>query len=610
MFLVSYANTLFSISPSIDLVPDTTINLSSSVKAGELSILFCGISTSSTGIIVDPSSFIGIVAIENKNNIFYPLEDFDESTPLKSVHHFRFKINEDINFTNDLNIYWCGKAENDQQITFYYWQPVGSIGKWEKAASDISDSSVIEIQQNFTGDLFIGEDNYVDICIVATPDFGEKCSLFTDYVKITIYGQGSSNYGSAVSSIISPDNLDRWEFLSWVDYKDSSTSIRYHILFENETGDYNLVNDNLLPGNEDGFTSSPVNLNSLPPYEIKIFANLSTNNPSVSPEIDHWSLIWQTSNKIWKDEFSSSFRIDESNNIQFLDDEAELIISLNDWPMFGKNSGNTRSSEGFGPDGNNHSLYWYSTTQSGGEYRSPVIKNNILYIPSINGEKIYSFNATIPINDEGSTIIPVDEVDIPQNNIESSPALTDDDKLIVVSGTRSIDGDIENKVFAYDTKNILSEDTIWEFDYIDINSDNPYICYSSSPTIYEDKILITSWSGSTSIWDSLWEYFNLSYGNNKLIALNFDGDFEWEYDLPAGSFSSPAVHNDIVIVGCENKDGDSIFGINVNNGEELWNNNIGPIGQSCPLIFEDKVFYYHKRNGSYTLYRIRTCYSP
>ena len=171
-------------------------------------------------------------AIENKNNIFYPLEDFDESTPLKSVHHFRFKINEDINFTNDLNIYWCGKAENDQQITFYYWQPVGSIGKWEKAASDISDSSVIEIQQNFTGDLFIGEDNYVDICIVATPDFGEKCSLFTDYVKITIYGQGSSNYGSAVSSIISPDNLDRWEFLSWVDYKDSSTSIRYHILFE------------------------------------------------------------------------------------------------------------------------------------------------------------------------------------------------------------------------------------------------------------------------------------------------------------------------------------------------------------------------------------------
>ncbi|MCJ2512879.1 MAG: PQQ-binding-like beta-propeller repeat protein [Candidatus Thermoplasmatota archaeon] len=535
--------------------------------------------------------------IKNKNNIFYPLEEFDESSPLKIVHHYRFKIKENINFTNEINIYWCGKAENEQKITFYYWQPVGSIGKWEEAASGVSNSSVIEIQQNFTGDLFIGEDNYIDICIVATPDFGERCSLFTDYVKITVYGQGSSSYGAAISSVISPNYLDRWEFLLWEDYEKSGTSIRYHILYENETGDFNLIDDSYLSGNEEGFTSSPVYLDSLPLYDIKILANLSTINPSLSPEIDSWSLIWQTSDKIWSDQFSSSFRIDEVDNILFSNDEAKLILSVNDWPMFGKNSENTRSSDSYGPDADNHSLYWYSTTKSGSEYRNPILKNNILYIASIDGDILYAFNATIPLGDEGSTILPVDQSDIPQNTIESSPALTEDGKLIVASGTRSNDGDIDNKVFAYNTQNILSENTIWEFNYSDIDPDNPYICYSASPTIYEDKILISSWSGKNSIWNSLWNYFNLTYGNNKIIALNFDGNLEWEYDLPAGSFSTPAAQNDIVIVGCENKDGNSIFALDANNGDKLWDNNIGPIGRSCPLIYDDKVFIITKEIG-------------
>ncbi len=538
--------------------------------------------------------------IESKNNIFYPLNEVNEPLlllPMKKIHHFRLKINENINFTNKLNIYWCGKAENDKKISLYYWQPADPIGKWEVAATGISNSSVIEIQQNFTGDLFIDKDNFIDFCLVATPNFKESCSVFTDYVKINTYGQGSSYYGHAISSEISPDNLDRWEFLSWQDYERIGTSIKYHILYKNDTGDFNLIDDYYLSGNENGFTSPPINLEDLPLYDIKILANLSTNNPSISPEIDSLSILWQTNNNIWRDRFSSPFRIDQNDNIIISNDEAKLILSVNDWLMFGKNSKNTRSSDGYGPDSNNHSLYWYTTTLSGGEYRNPVIKNNILYIASIDGDILYSFNATIPQGDEGSTIIPSKQVEIPVNTIESSPALTSDGKLIVVSGTRSSEGDIDNKIFAYSTDNILSDNTVWEFNYSEIDEDNAYICYSASPTIYEDKILISSWSGKDSIWDSLWNYFNFSSGNNKLIALDFDGNFKWLYDLPAGSFSNPAVYNDIVIVGCENNDGKSIFAIDVNNGEKIWDNNVGSIGRSSPLIYDDKIFVTIKERG-------------
>jgi len=538
--------------------------------------------------------------IESKNNYFYPLNEVNEPLlllPMKKIHHFRFKINENINFTNKLNIYWCGKADNDKKITLYYWQPAGLLGKWEEAATGISNLSVIDIQQNFTGDFFIDEDNFIDICIVATPNYEEVCSLFTDYIKITTNGQGSSYYGHAISSEISPDNLDRWEFLSWEDYERSETSIRYHILYKNNTDGFNLVTDTYLPGNKIGFTSYPVSLEDLPLYDIKILANLSTNNPSISPEIDSLSLIWQTNNNMWRDRFSSSFRIDQIDNIIISNDEAKLILSVNDWLMFGKNSANTRSTNSYGPDINNHSLYWLTTTLSGGGYRNPVLNNNILYIPSIDGDKLYSYNATIPVNEINSTIIPLKEVDIPEDIIQSSPALTNDGKLIVGSGRTSSAGDIDNKIFAYSTNNILSDNPIWEFNYSDIDENNPYICYSASPTIYEDKILISSWSGKDSIWDSLWNYFNFSSGNNKLIALDFDGNLKWLYDLPAGSFSSPAVDNDIVIVGCENNDGNSIFAIDVDNGEKIWDNSVGSIGRNNPLIYDDKVFITVKERG-------------
>ena len=49
---------------------------------------------------------------KKNDNVFCPPEVFEDQSPLKIVHHFRFKINQDINSTTQLDIYWRGKAEN------------------------------------------------------------------------------------------------------------------------------------------------------------------------------------------------------------------------------------------------------------------------------------------------------------------------------------------------------------------------------------------------------------------------------------------------------------------------------------------------------------------
>ena len=64
---VLYANILLSISPPLDVVPEATISFPSLVKAGELSIVFTGMSTCFNGVIVEPMSSTGIVALYEYN---------------------------------------------------------------------------------------------------------------------------------------------------------------------------------------------------------------------------------------------------------------------------------------------------------------------------------------------------------------------------------------------------------------------------------------------------------------------------------------------------------------------------------------------------------------
>jgi len=97
-------------------------------------------------------------------------------------------------------------------------------------------------------------------------------------------------------------------------------------------------------------------------------------------------------------------------------------------------------------------------------------------------------------------------------------------------------------------------------------------------------------------------FFNLTRGNNKIIALELSDDginlkkMLWDYSLPAGVFSSPAIYGDKLVVGCSNvkSNQDSLFCLDVD-GRYEWSVNVGSIGLASPVIYDDKVFVVVKK---------------
>jgi len=523
-----------------------------------------------------------------------------EPSGKSTVHHFRFKIIQDVSFITQLDFYWCGETENSRKISMYYWQPIGnsSVGMWEKAGT--SENETVELLGSYTGDLPFDKDNYIDVCIVATPSGIGECSLSSDYVNITAHTQGYPlTGGTATSETISPNSISMWEMLTWNDDTERDTEIKYQILYENNT----IIENSILGGNQEGFTDPPVYLNSIPADEytkIKIRADLETKDPSVTPEILRWSVTWQTKENTWVDLFNSTLRIDAgmSNKVNIEGGNVELIPLINNWTMFGQNPANTRASDGSGPR-SEPKPYWLSPEEYkvGSGHRNPVIKDGILYIASSDGSTIYAFNTIFsgdglynnPYQDKQGTIS--------NYAVRNSPAITDN--LVVVATGNTSDGGVENQVYAFN-KNDLKEE--WGFTYKDEKTGKSEICYYASPVVSGNKIFLSSWSGDESLLGSLMGFLNLTKGNNKIIALELSDDginlkkMVWDYSLPAGSFSSPAIYGDNVVVGCANvkPNQDSLFCLDAN-GKYEWSVNVGSIGMASPVIYDDKVFVVVKK---------------
>jgi outer membrane protein assembly factor BamB len=524
---------------------------------------------------------------KNDNN-FFPDHDssdmFKEDSKLKKVHHFRFKIDETISkHTSRIDVNWHGYAKNDSYVSMYCWQPSNTIvyvGSWKPLMLKKSDGENIELfygQPDNSDNSYIQYNNYIDVCIIANPQGGKKCNLFSDYVKITAYG-GYSEAGRARTIPISTKNISSWELFTWEDNEKSETDITYHIYYNDIGPHYEKVEEKYLEGNENGFSSDisspPIFLNKIPSnYTLKIEANLETHNKSISPEIISLGITWQTKENTWKDLFNSTLRVDRKSddtyNVRFKDGNVSLTVYSNDWSTFGKNSENTRSSDGYGPglSSASYDAFWKSIRKSGTWYRNPVIKSGILYIASKDGKEIYSYDAYIgDSGDKPNNYLGVGT--IPANVVNCSPAVMDEgkDEIVIVATSSK---DVENKIYAFN-RNDLSAPIKWTFSY----PGNSNIRYCSSPVIYDSKIFITS-CGET----------------NKIFALDSNGKLQsnLNIDLPAGSLSSPALHNDKIVVGCANKDGKSLFVFDLN-GNEIWSKNVGAIGRASPIIYNNKIF--------------------
>ena len=538
--------------------------------------------------------------------------------PIWPMNFFRFNTEYNKNIIDEFELTWrfgnYQSATNLEEISMWVWSYGTIINRWVNIGSFTYTEEKINENNGYLSfvrrDLdLISNDGIIDMLIVGKPkeDY-TTTTLYSDYVKTAItITQGYVPDGTVVSSFIQPGFLEGWERVIWSGSRASKNSnVKIQILDKNDE----VIEE--LEGNSEGFTNSPIDLTSLDVSKykkIKLKALLHSDNIEFSPRLNGWGALWQTTDGFY-DSFTYDFRINESFGVKIENGQIKVSKFYSDWEFFGKNPENTRSYIGqeIKIEGQNKT-YWYTPRDSeyGGVFRSPVVKDGKVYIGSKEGI-IYCFNLTVEnVNDIGDEHSPIDESDPLMNfSVDMSLAVSDD---YVIVATNRIG--VENKIYALNASDLSNDDGTWSYS---INNQDS-ICFSSSPTIANDRIFITSWSGKFAnnpmfsyLFNKLNNYFFSMFGirlmtfNNKLIGLDINGGPLWDpISLPAGSFCTPAVHNGLVYVGCENFDGKSFFAFDENTGEEIWNATIGLIGRSAPVVSDGKVFVMSRQQSPYSL---------
>ncbi len=523
-----------------------------------------------------------------------------------NIHHFRFDIDIKPENINELEITWVGKGQYISKIRLFLWKydkTFPNLGVWDVLDATKKDDDWETLDGTITGDDIIQalkNNNILDICVVGIrADRDDTIKLFSDYVKVQYETQVgyTLNDGFAETNItINPKKLSNvknfyWDILTWSDYEIGNTTVKYQIIYQNKTGDFTPVEDKYLPGNKKGFTKPPVHLNTIPANidkysKLKIRANLSTDNYKITPKIYSWAITWQTKPGRWQDLFNFSYRL-EKNNININNGSINIAPFTGDWPMFGQNPQNTRTSMGEGPV-KYQDNWWCQLGDENASISNSVIIDGAIYITSHNKMRFYIIDniSSVPVGGfhELKPKYVYNNTYLEENlNKSLVNSLTLTEEFIIIATGKTKRQGTNNYVIALN-RNDNSEE--WRFSYPNNTEDDQEpICYFSNPVLYQDKVFITSWSGDPAIIQS--------NNNNKVIALDLSsGDPVWDepFDLPAGSFSTPAVYNNTIIVGCNNKFGNSLFALNTENGSVIWKKSVGAIGRSSPVIYKDKVF--------------------
>ena len=509
------------------------------------------------------------------------------------MHHFQFKVNQKKENIKNITIkWWFGNYEPDanlKEISLWVWNYGNFIGNWvDRDKVTYNDTNILnqevnpDLSVNITNS-YVSDDGHIDIIIAGTPlenldptKVEDQPYLCTDWIEVDVSTTfGYLSEGELTSIPITPPDFGGWENVFWEGSKPSQTTeITIQILDEN----------NSIIKNYEGKTS-PIDISSIKNTTIKLKAILHSYSPDATPFLKSWGISWQRKDR-YQDSFTHTYRISESNGVTIQGGNIKVNEFYSNWGVFGKDSGNTRSYDGAGLTSSPDDIYWRSKSGVGGGFRQVISGNGKVYVSSVD-KKIYSLNST-KNSDPGV-----------QDPADHSKAKYNVDSCIGVSGNYLVIGTCDtnaaNKIYALSTTNLSIE--LWNQSI----SSNP-ICFSSPPTIYDDKVFITSWSGKT--WDiPMLSIFNKFLDiNNKLIALDLSsGESLWDpLDLPAGSLSAPAVGNNMVFVGCQNMWGSSLFAYDIDTGEEVWNASVGVIGRASPVYADGKIFVLSREKDNFT----------
>jgi uncharacterized protein YgiM (DUF1202 family) len=108
--------------------------------------------------------------------------------------------------------------------------------------------------------------------------------------------------GSVMSVTIAPLIFGHWNQLSFSVTNTGSTAVKIQVY---KADGVTLVSDTDLPGNSTGFTTSPVDLSTIPYSStiglIKLKATLTTSNTNYTPRLNDWTVTWVTRNGVVTD---------------------------------------------------------------------------------------------------------------------------------------------------------------------------------------------------------------------------------------------------------------------------------------------------------------------
>jgi outer membrane protein assembly factor BamB len=502
-----------------------------------------------------------------------------ESTgPNHIVHRFKFDLEIDAEKLGNITIRWFGKGKDIDYLTLYYWKyftPNKIFGYWEKLDENTTTDTDISLHNMLSEEaleLALTDDGVINFCVVATSS-SSIFQIMTNYVNITSLNIDSYTRDTATIETKNPINpgIDDfyWEIFSWNDYERGNATAKYQVYRNTSEGDI-LIENKYIKDNSIGLTDPPINLYLVPSSynKLKIKAILSTDDYSVSPIVSSWTVTWQKETNKWQDNFNSTHRISTRTRIKIGDNLSIKPVS-GDWPMFGQNPQNTRTSEGKGPSNQNSSkIYWISEIHEDNDatLTDPVISDEYLYLCTQEGV-LYRYDF-LP-----NKVDVFNGFNVKDKTIVSPPAITDE-YIIIVTGETDNNG-AKNFVFALNKNDNCS--LAYSYNY------GEDICYWSPPIVSDDKVFISTWSGDPDILQS--------NENNKIIALNIEGlTKEWEFDLPFHSFSAPAVSDEFVVVGCSEGSSDNLFVLDKETGELIWSESVGAIGKSSPVIYDNTVF--------------------
>ncbi len=107
--------------------------------------------------------------------------------------------------------------------------------------------------------------------------------------------------GRIFSNGITPSSLVSWQKIRIGFDLPPSTIFKTRVWYLDSNSVWQIVPEQYLPGNQEGFSSSEIDISSLPPSvfsTISLEGILETTDGSTSPALDWWEVVWQESDSV------------------------------------------------------------------------------------------------------------------------------------------------------------------------------------------------------------------------------------------------------------------------------------------------------------------------